>query len=278
MSTASALARLSEPKLRAWILARMRGEQEIPPVAESRLESPDDYLRLVYQQSHDAKFRARLEKAAVGALREAAAGELRQGRDARAVRYLAALANSLELGAAAAVLQGIAERGAFGGHDGGIDPGAEDLVLFSLAGLQAPGVLWSGWYALWQREIPRLWPVVTAGLRLSDPQRALTILPKAVERGERHAGFPLGEVLWAFATYDGYQAGELARALAGLTREARERCRGALKSLGAEPEELDAWVPLLGRALGLGLELPLWACGFPGMTSPPRFSGAPACL
>jgi hypothetical protein len=275
VTTASALARLSEPKLRAWILARMRGEQESPPVAEGRLESPDDYLRLVHQQSQDAKFRARLEKAAVAALREAAAGELRRGPDARALKYLAALANSLDLGDAGAVLQEIAERGAFGGHDGGIDPGAEDLVLFALAGLQAPGVLWSGWYTLWQREIPRLWPVVTAGLRLSDPQRALAILPKAVERGESQASFPLGEVLWAFATYDGYQAGEVARALAGLTRESRERSREALKALGAEPQELDAWVPLPGR--DRGPDRPLWARRNAGITHPPRFTEAPAC-
>jgi len=36
MITAKALANLSEPKLRAWILARMREEQVDPPIDESR--------------------------------------------------------------------------------------------------------------------------------------------------------------------------------------------------------------------------------------------------
>ncbi len=239
----AALARLSEAKLRAWLLARMRGEHEDPPVDPSRLESPDDYVEALHEETRDARFRARLEKAIVAALREAAAGDLRGGRDARAVSYLAELVDALELGAATPVLGEVAERGALGGHDGGLDPDAEGSVLFALGGLQKPRVLFDAWLAVWQREVPALWPVVTAGLRLSDAKRALAILPKVVERAKRHPDFPLGEVLWAFATDGQCEAADIAGALRGLAPAARARCRAALEELGAEPAQLDAWLP-----------------------------------
>lgn len=245
MSVGGALARMSEAKLRVWLLARMRGEREDPPVTEGRLETPDDYVRLVHHESSDARFHARLEKAVVAALGEAAAGDLREGPDARAVRYLAALADNLEIRAAAPVLLAIAERGAFGGHEGALEVDAEDLVLFALAGLQEPRALWAKWQALWQSGTPRLWPVVSAGLRLSDPKPALAILRKAVERAVDHPGFPLGEILWAFATdsRESYRPEEIAGALEGLPPQALQRCRDALESVGAEEGEIEAWIP-----------------------------------
>jgi hypothetical protein len=238
--TPDPLAKLSEAKLRAWLLARMRGEREDPPVEESRMESPDDHVRLAHQQAGDGPFRGRLERAIVAALKEAAGGSLREGRDARAVRYLASLTGDLRLAAAMPILLEIAERGAFGGHDGALDGDAEELVLFALAALQAPAVLWPRWRALWDREVPHLWPVVTAGLRLSDPEQALSILAEAVRRAERHARLPLGEILWSFAmdARDVYRPEALAGALVGLSPEALERCREALRSVGAEGDRL----------------------------------------
>jgi len=47
----AALARMSEAKLRAWLLARMRDVHEDPPVADSRLEGPDDYVHLVHPRA-----------------------------------------------------------------------------------------------------------------------------------------------------------------------------------------------------------------------------------
>ncbi|WP_437925590.1 hypothetical protein WMF37_42105 [Sorangium sp. So ce291] len=256
MSKASGIADLSAAKLRSWLLARMRGQKEDPPVSELHMESPDDYVATIYEQSRDKAFRTRLEKAAVAALAEAAQGNLREGPDARAVRYLAELADTLELRAAESTLRGIAERGAFGGHDGALDADAEELVLFALAGLQAPGELYSRWLAMWKSELPRLWPVVTAGLRISDSHRALEILPEAVERACRYPAFPLGDVLWAFATDMTYKPGVIAGALASLSNEARRRCREALEALGAEKNELDAWVPDRGPK---GSTTPAWA-------------------
>jgi hypothetical protein len=243
MSEVDTLHRMDEARLRAWLLARMRGVEEDPPVSEMHMESPDDYVAVAYEQSRSKAFRARLGKAVVAAIEEAAKGKLRGGRDARAIRYLAELADSLELDAAAPVLHALAERGALGGHDDALDHEAEELVLFALAGLQDPGVLFAKWLALWQRDLPHLWPVVTAGLRLSDPKRALVILPQAVRRGASHPGFPYGEVLWAYATDERYAAGDFAAALTGLPREALLRCRDALRSLGATDAELAAWVP-----------------------------------
>ncbi len=89
----AALSRMSEAKLRVWLLARMRGEHVDPPVDASRLESPDDYVKLMHHETRDTKLRARLEKVTVTALQEVAAGNLRRGRDAVAVRHLAALAD-----------------------------------------------------------------------------------------------------------------------------------------------------------------------------------------
>ncbi|WP_437935961.1 hypothetical protein [Sorangium sp. So ce341] len=267
MSDASAITGLSAAKLRAWLLARMCGKEVDPPVSELHLESPDDYVATLHEQSRDKAFRARLEKAAVAALAEAAQGNLREGPDARAVRYLAELVDTLELRAAETTLREIAERGAFGGHDGALDGDAEELVFFALAGLQTPGELYSKWLAVWQRELPRLWPVVTAGLRISDPERALGVLPEAVERARSHQDFPLGDILWAFATDPTYAPGAIAGALAGLSKEARRRCRDALAELGAEQNELDAWLP--DRDPG-GSTTPAWARLKKGPDLPPR--------
>jgi len=248
----------------------MRG-QEDPPIDESRLESPDDYVCAVYQEARDAKFRARLEKAVLAALEEVAAGDLRGGNDARALRHISALIDGMDLRRAAPRLKKIAEQGIFGGQQAGLDPAAEEIVLLALAGLQASAILWSKWEALWRQDIPRLWPVVTVGLRFSDPGKALAVLPVAVERAASHPEFPLGEVLWAFATDERYTANEFARALDGLPASALERCRVALQELGATPEELDAWVPRSAAAT-----LPAWArvCS---IWQVPQFTGAPIC-
>ncbi|WP_437732022.1 hypothetical protein [Sorangium sp. So ce1335] len=267
MRDAPKIVGLSAAELRAWLLARMRGEKEDPPVSELHMESPDDYVATLHEQSRNKAFRARLEKAAVAALAEAAQGNLRGGPDARAVRYLAELVDTLEVRAAESTLREIAERGALGGHDDALDADAEELVLFALAGLQAPGELYSKWLAVWQRELPRLWPVVTAGLRISAPERALGILPEAVERARRYHDFPLGDVLWAFATDSIYKPGVVASALAGLSSEGRRRCRDALAALGAEENELDAWLPDRGPE---GPRTPAWARLKKGPDLPPR--------
>jgi hypothetical protein len=242
---AHALEKLTEAQLRTWLLERMRGEHEDPPVDESRLESPNDYVRDVHAHVDDAAFRARLERAVVAALDDVAKGDLRKGPDARAARYLASLASSLDMRAAYPVLLRIAERGALGGDGDALDPDTEEMVLSGLVSLQPPGVLWRSWRSLWDREIPRLWPVVSAGLRLSDARAALEILPEVVRRAERYPGVPLGEILWSYATdtREVYRPGDIAGALAALAEEALQRCRAALRSVGAEDEEIRAWVP-----------------------------------
>lgn len=257
--------KMSEAELREWLLARMRGERVVPPVSESRLESPEDHVRALVRGSADKRFHARMSKAILAALRELTAGDLRSGPDAAAVRHLAGLVDGLELRAAAPLLHTLALRGTFGGHDGAVDPDAEDMVLFALAGVQEPGALWPQWHALWQRDAPRFWPVASAGLRLSDPMRALKILPEAVARGEHQKTFPLGEVLWAYATDSHYTANDIADALAGLTLAARARSREALTALGAEPQELDAWLPSPAKNLW-------WVLPNVNIRRPPRFT------
>ncbi len=243
------LARLSGPALLAWLLARMREQDVDPPVDASRLESPDDYPRAVYVESRDSKFRTRLEKATVAALREVAAGDLKAGPDTGAARHLAALADGIDLRSAEPVLKDIALRGAFGGHAGGLEKRAEETVLLALAALQQPGSLWPKWLTLWKSALPHLWPVATVGLRFSDPQRALEVLPEAVERATEDSTFPLGEVLWAYATDERLTERDIANALDDLSPEHKERCRAALRDMGAEEAELDAWLPRIGGSV-----------------------------
>lgn len=268
--SAATLVRLTEPKLRAWLLARMREQHVDPPVDPTRLESPDDYPRVVYVETADPRFRARFEKATLAALHEAAAGDLLQGPDTRAVRHLAALADGIDLRGAAPVLKDIAERGAFGGHDSQLEAGAEEMVLLALATLQPPNSLWPQWQDLWQRLVPRLWPIATVGLRFSDPERALRILPEAVRRAAKYPEFPLGEVLWAHATDDRLTELDVANALADLSADEKERCRAALRTMGAEEAELDAWLPQVNRSF------PAWARVSP-ITHCPRITECLVC-
>jgi hypothetical protein len=226
----------------------MRGEREDPPISAGRFESPEDFVAVVHQQTTDDAFRARLQAATLGALDEAAVGEILAGADAGAIRYLANLTGALKITAAAPALQSIAERGVFGGHEGVIEPEAEEATLFALAGLQPEKTLWAQWYALWTRGRARLWPLATAGLRLSNPERAIMILPEAVERGIRQPEFPLGEVLWAFATDPRFTAADIASALQRFSEGTSKLCREALKAMGADDDELAAWIPAAKRA------------------------------
>jgi hypothetical protein len=242
----TALKQMNEGRLRVWLLARMRGERLDPPLSEGRLESPQDFVQAIVQESSDKQFHRRMQKAILGALDEAAAGNLREGPDAEAVRHLANLVDGLELRGAASMLQSIAERGVLGGHDDAIDPFTDEMVLFALAGIQAPGVLWQQWLALWNRDVPNFWPVASSGLRLSDPGRALSILPSAIERAAKHPEFPLGDILWAFANDGNRSASDIAAALARLGPDARARCRRALAGVGASASDIDAWLAELG--------------------------------
>lgn len=262
----TALTRMNEGRLRAWLLARMRGESVDPPLSEGRHEAPQDYVQAIVQESSSQPFIKRMHKAILGALDEVAQADLREGPDADAVRHLANLVDGLELREAAPQLQTIAECGVFGGHDDAIDPYTEEMVLFALAGIQIPGALWQRWQALWERDAPRFWPVASSGLRLSDPGRALDILPTAVERAARHPDFPLGELLWAFANDGNHSASDLAAALARLKPDARARCRRALEGVGAPARDIDAWLaeprpraatkPQWWSRRGLSLEVP----------------------
>lgn len=253
MTTAADLARMTEPKLRAWLLARVREQHIDPPIDAARLESPEDFPRLVYNQTRDKKFRARLKNAILGALDELSRGHLHQRTEARAIAHLAALVDDTRLHDAVRTLQRVADLGAFGGHSGRLHPDAEEKVLLALASLQPRDTLWPKWLALWQRDTPHLWPAATVGLRLSAPERALEILPEAVHRAMKHPEFPLGEVLWSFATADAVTDADVARALADLSPAARKHARVALATLGAEEAQLDAWLPDNSK------EWPSWA-------------------
>lgn len=111
------------------------------------------------------------------------------------------------------------------------------------------------------------------GLRFSAPARALEILPEAVDRATKHPGFPLGEVLWAYATDDRLTSINIADALSDLSPPAKDRCRAALRVLGAEEADIDAWLaPIPANDSGY----PGWARISP-ITRCPRITEALAC-
>jgi hypothetical protein len=238
-----ALERMSENALRTWLLARMRGEQEDPPLSTSHLETPFDFVRVARDQSTDGAFHDRVERTAIGALREAGRGDLHEGRDARAVRALAFLIDGLDLNEAAPVLHQIAARGALGGHLGALADDVESAVLVALAGLQLRDTLWKDWRKLWNEGPSRLRPVAVTGMRRSSPDRALDFLPKVVQHAMKRDEFPLGQILWGFGRDPNVEAGELATALGELSSDARVRCREALRKIGAKDEQIDGWVP-----------------------------------
>ncbi|WP_437894446.1 hypothetical protein [Sorangium sp. So ce124] len=243
MITREIVELMEEEQLLDWLLRRMRAEEADPPLSTLHAETPDDYVAVIHGQTTDLTFRERLERAVVTGLEMSGASDVLTTRDAEAVRNLAELALRRRISAAAPVLRRIAERGAFGGRARGLVEIVERSVLFALAGLQERKLLWENWLSLWRQGAPVPWPIIVAGLRLSNPSKATELLPEIVERALSGGRFPLGEVLWAFGTDPVIDAGQIAKALSGLSPEAVARCRRDLEEIGALAEELDAWLP-----------------------------------
>jgi hypothetical protein len=243
MIDVEALEHMQEEELRSWLLARMRGDQEDPPLSTSHLETPFDFVRVARDQSTDEAFPDRVDRVAVGALREAGRGDLHEGRDARAVRALAFLVDRLDLGDAVPILHTIAQRGALGDHPGALADDVESAVLVALAGLQPRDTLWKDWRKLWREGPSRLWPVAVTGMRRSNPDRVLDLLLDVVRRTMKRDEFPLGQILWGFGRDPNVEPGELAKELNELPGFALDRCREALRKIGATEGQIDVGVP-----------------------------------
>lgn len=268
----AALEKKEFEDLRDYIVRRVRGEEADPPLAVTRGETPEDFLEVVHGRTANEEFRTRLEEAVVSALRHfARIPDLADGVDADAVRYLAQFAQWRNLGAAVPTLLCLAERGLLGRGRREIDADAERAVLRALAKLQEPGILWHHWEHAWSSEDPALWPVATAGLRRSAPEKALRLLPEMVSRARKTPSFPLGEVLWAFRADPNVGPPKLSQALDLLDKGDRSLCREALRSVGASEDQIEE---LLSRTSIAGTEtrdMPAWARGKTKMpTVPPR--------
>lgn len=248
------LERMSKDDLRGWLLQRMRGGKADPPIAAAQTEAPDDYVAVIHERAMDPGFRARLEAVITEALGEVARGDLRGGRDAIALKNLVELVDRRELRGALPLLEKIAEGGIFGGREGQIEPRAEEAVLFALAGLQNPKVLWGAWARLWQQEDAALWPTAIVGLRISNPDRAAAMLPEIVQRALSTRKVPLGEILWGFGTDPSLESEQIAKALDSLSRAELRACRRELEEVGATEEEIERWLPAVSPRV-----LPVWA-------------------
>ena len=176
-----------------------------------------------------------------------AADALRTGRDVYAVRALAYLAAQLEVREALPMLLAIAERGALGGHPGGLGDVVEGAVLMAIGGLQLPKMPpATRWIKLWEMDVPGLWSIAAVALLDADPELALTILPKIIERAMQNTGFEVDLVLWNFGTAEAYPPGKLAAELDArcpLSAAEHDRCRTGLLACGAEEAEIADWLP-----------------------------------
>ena len=269
----AALEKMGLEELRDYIVRRMRGDESDPPLAVTRGETPEDFLEVVHGQTANEEFRTRLEDAVVSAFRHfAGIPDLAAGVDADAVRYLAQLAQWRNLRAAVPMLLCLAERGLLGRGRREIDADAERAVLRALAKLQEPGILLHHWEYAWRSEDPNLWPVATAGLRRSAPEKALRLLREMVGRGKKASGFPLGEVLWAFRADPNVGPPKLSRALDLLDEGDRGLCREALRSVGASEREIEDLLPKAAQSNADAPNAPKWAQPKITMPSePPRW-------
>lgn len=235
-----ALEAMDDQALCGWIVRRVRTEQLDPPLSDMHGETPDDFIAVVHGKTTNASFRARLEKAIVEALREIGKNpDLRSGKDARAIQHLAMLVLSVGIGAAVPVLLTLAERGILGRTEREIDADAERCILMALARLQEPQLLTHHWIRIWCGKDSALWPIATAGLRHSDPKRAIALFPEIMARAKTHRRFPLGEILWAYRADPNIGPSRLAEELGALGQEERAYCRMALLDVGATSAEIE---------------------------------------
>lgn len=269
-----ALEAMDEKALTGWIVRRMRAEQLDPPPAEMHGETPDDFVAVVHGKTTQAAFRTRLEKAIVEALREIAKNpDLRTGEDAHAAQHLAMLVLRLAIGAAVPVLLSLAERGILGRTEREIGANAERCILMALARLQDPRLLARHWLVIWCGKDSTFWPIATAGLRHSDPEQSIALLPEIMARAKTHRGFPLGEVLWAYYTDPNIGPSRLAEELGKFGKDERARCRMALMDVGATTDEMNALLTPAKRAEPENKDVPAWASPDVDLPSkPPRWS------
>ncbi|MBK9266419.1 MAG: hypothetical protein IPM54_42360 [Polyangiaceae bacterium] len=271
-----ALEEMDEKALTGWLVRRMRGEEADPPLSSMHLETPDDFVAVVHGRTTDAAFRGRLENGIVEALREIAKNpDLRAGKDANAVQHLAALILRRAIRTAVPVLLAIAERGILGRTNREIDANAERMVLMALARLQEPKLLAHHWIGVWCSKDPALWPIATAGLRHSDPEQGVALLPEIITRAKSHRDFPLGEVLWAYRADPRIGPPRLAQELGKLGNWERARCRMALMDVGATAEQIDELLAEQADPDDDAADLPTWAVGEDQLPmKPPRWSVA----
>lgn len=171
------------------------------------------------------------------AIEQASKRSLKSGKDARAVTWLAALADRLHVQEAYLPLLEIADRGVLGGFKGRLEPDMENIVLYALSGLQKRNTLWERWLRAWGMKTPEHWPVITTGIRMCDPRKAPTILPSAVSRSTTDPKFSLGEVLWSYCTDP-----KIKSIAPFLDEVSLGRCQEALRSVGATEEEITSWL------------------------------------
>jgi hypothetical protein len=259
-------------ELRDYIVRRVRGDEANPPLAVARGETPEDFLEVVYGQTANEAFRARLGKAIVRALQHfARVPDLTTGADADAVRHLAKFAQWRNLQEAEAMLLSLAMRGFLGQGEREINTDAERAVLRALAKLQKPGAYFHLWERAWHSEDPALWPVATAGLRRSAPKKALRLLHEIVARAKGTPSFPLGEVLWAFRADPNVGPPGLSKEFESLDQDDRNRCREALRSVGASEEQIEELLPNARVANAGTIDVHAWAKGKREMPPvPPR--------
>lgn len=276
MITARDLEAMDREALERWLVQRVRGEVLDPPLSPRQQETPDDSVLSVHRSAGSEAFRRRLEGAVLGALRTAAERDSwAEGPDAEELVNLAELVQGLDLRDAGEVLGDLAWRRFVLPRGAEMSEAVESSVLYALARLQPPDLYALVWERIWRDGPSRLRALAATGIRRSDPDRALALLPDVVEVARRDPGLPLGEVLWAYRGDARIGPHRFAGALGRLAGPAKERCREALRSVGATGEQV---ADLLPEAPSADEErLPPWAGG-PGCRDVPRPWSVAVCL
>lgn len=267
--TLKELSKLSAEQLDLWLLERMRGERFDPPIVEMHGELPTTFVEQAIDHG-DPGLQTRLRDAVSRLLGQLVdVGNLREPANATAAGFLCDLAGFFEIGDSASAVLRLIHRSELEA----LDPSLLAAAYTAFAILQPPHTYADEvWMPLWRGNAAKFWPVATAGLRRSDPAKALEILPEIIARG-RGTDYPLGETLYAYL--DDPEITRLLMDGTPLDEQEYHFCVAAATTFGLPPEMIAPLAPRTNEPPPeAGNGLPAWAASRNASTSVPQLSTA----
>jgi hypothetical protein len=244
MTPPSSLQELNEKNLSRLILDRLMVPADLRGLY-GKGEEPVDLLRTLRRELKESTAREAFDRAVVIGLRTLRTQSVHVGKaateiESSALISYASLIQQEKIILTADEIERMAEHTRLFTPVALLDEQLERSVLGALATVQPPGKLTEHWKKLWRNGPPSLQPLATAGLRRSNAKAATDILPEIVQQARHDKDFPLGDILWAYAHDGSCEIGRIGvrDALEKLSLEDRAFAAKALKTVGAEPEEI----------------------------------------